>query len=54
MSSASAAAATSEDLKEETNPQLIAWECFGLSAEEYIHTIQLYLKNKNGKPLGHR
>ena len=43
-----------EKTEEETNPKLVAWECWGLAAEEYLHTIMLYNKNKNGKPMGHR
>ena len=32
---------------EETDPKLIAWECFGLSAEEHMHAQHLHLKNTN-------
>ena len=38
----------------ETCAKLIAWECFGLAAEEHIHAQTLYQRNKNGKPMGHR
>lgn len=48
--------ATTDEKKneEETNPKLVAWECFGLACEEHVHAMTLYAKNKNGKPLGHR
>ena len=39
---------------QETDPNLVLWECFSLSAEEHTHAMQLFLKNKTGKPLGHR
>ena len=44
----------SEKDEEETNAKLIAWECFGLAAEEHVHAKTLYQRNKNGKPMGHR
>ena len=33
---------------------LIAWECFGLVCEEFLHAMTLFQKNKNGRPMGHR
>ena len=54
MESSESAADTAENKEKETNPRLIAWECFSLSMEEFLHALELYLKNKNGKPLGHR
>ena len=29
------------------------WEQWGLSMEEFYHSMQLFLNNPNGKPLGH-
>lgn len=32
---------------------LANWEQWGLSMEEYHHSMQLFESNPNGKPLGH-
>jgi len=40
--------------EETTDPKVVAWECFGLSTEEFLHAMTLFLKDKTGKPMGHR
>ena len=45
-----------EDEEEETltDPNLIRWEEWALSAEEHLHALQKFRANPKGKPLGHR
>ena len=38
----------------EIDVHLIRWEEFALTLEEHFHANQLYKKNPNNKPLGHR
>ena len=53
--------ATSEELlsedianeEEEVDKGLIAWECFALVCEEFLHSLSLFQKNP-AHPLGHR
>ena len=52
---------TTETEKEEeeeeehlTDPNLIRWEEWALSAEEHLHALQKFRANPKGKPLGHR
>lgn len=45
-----------EDTSGETSEislSLANWEQWGLSMEEYHHSMQLFESNPNGKPLGH-
>ena len=45
-----------EDTSVETHEislSLANWEQWGLSMEEYHHSMQLFESNPNGKPLGH-
>lgn len=37
----------------EISLSLANWEQWGLSMEEYHHSMQLFESNPNGKPLGH-
>jgi len=40
--------------EKEIDVHLIRWEEFALTLEEHFHANQLYKKNPNNKPLGHR
>lgn len=40
--------------EKEIDVHLIKWEEFALTLEEHFHANQLFKKNPNGKPLGHR
>jgi|TARA_B110000208_G_scaffold160299_1_gene195384 hypothetical protein len=42
------------DHNTEVNEPLIRFEEFALSLEEHFHAQQLFAKNPNNKPLGHR
>ena len=34
--------------------RLIQWEEWALSIEEHYHALELYKRNPNGQPMGHR
>jgi hypothetical protein len=34
--------------------KLVKWEEFALSVEEHFHALELWQRNPNGVPMGHR
>jgi|TARA_B110000967_G_C18553192_1_gene396412 hypothetical protein len=43
-----------KEKSDKVNVRLIRFEEFALSLEEHFHAQQLFAKNPNQKPLGHR
>lgn len=38
----------------EQEMKLVKWEEFALSVEEHYHALELWQRNPNGNPMGHR
>lgn len=58
MSSAATSAATSDSSSaislSERDLSLIRWEELALALEEHYHALELYERQPNGMPMGHR